>query len=61
MQRINKLAEGGHEGATQLASYFVGQGLGLMNETVSAREVVRQFMEEYLEATDRLRRFVEDD
>ena len=61
MQRINKLAEGGHDGATQLASYFVGQGVGLMNETVSARDVVRQFMEDYLEATDRLRRFVEDD
>lgn len=61
MQRINKLAEGGHDGAKQLASYFVGQGVGLMNETVSARDVVRQFMEDYLEATDRLRGFVEED
>lgn len=61
MQRINKLAEGGHDGTTQIASYFVGQGVGLMNETVSARDVVRQFMEEYLEATDRLRSFVEGD
>jgi hypothetical protein len=42
MQRINKLAEGGHDGATQIASCFVGQGVGLMNETVSARDVVRQ-------------------
>ena len=48
MQRINKLAEGGHDGTTQIASYFVGQGVGLMNETVSARDVVRQFMKEYL-------------
>lgn len=60
MQRINKLAEGGHEGAKQLASYFVGQGVGLMNETVSARDVVRQFMEEYLDATERLQSFVAD-
>lgn len=61
MQRINKLAEGGHDGAKQLASYFVGQGVGLMNETVGARDVVRQFMEDYLAATDRLKRFIADD
>ncbi len=52
--RIGKLAEGGHEGAKALATYFVGQGVGLMNTTVSARQVVYDFMEDFADATERL-------
>ena len=52
--RIAKLAEGGHEGARQLATFFVGQGVGLMNAQQSTKDVVREFMEDFLEATDRL-------
>ena len=54
MARITRLAEGGHEGARDLASYFVGQGVGLMNTAQSAKGVVYQFMEEFLEASERL-------
>jgi len=57
MARITKLAEGGHEGARQLASYFVGQGVGLMNSSVSARTVVYEFMEDFLRASERLNAF----
>lgn len=57
MARITKLAEGGHDGARKLASYFVGQGVGLMNDSVSARTVVYEFMEDFLSATERLNRF----
>lgn len=60
MYRITKLAEGGHEGARQLASYFVGQGVGLMNEALSTRQVVREFMEDFLTATERLNDFIAD-
>ncbi len=45
--RVGQLAEGGHEGAKQLATYFVGQGVGLMNVTTSARQVVYDFMEDF--------------
>lgn len=54
MSKVLKLANGGHEGAKELASYFVGQGVGMMNMTTSTREIVREFMEDYLAAVDRL-------
>ncbi len=54
LRRIGKLAEGGHEGARELTTYWVGQGVGLMNETSSVRTVVREFMEDYLRACERL-------
>ncbi len=54
LARVTKLAEGGHQGARQLATFFVGQGVGLMNDIQDTRTVVREFMEDYLEATERL-------
>ena len=54
MRRIDKLAEGGHVGAQALATYFVGQGVGLMNKVKSAREVVLEFIEDYVAAAERL-------
>lgn len=54
LARITKLAEGGHPGARQLATYFVGQGVGLMNDIQSTRQVVYDFMEDFLAATERL-------
>lgn len=59
MSKVLKLANGGHEGATQLASYFVGQGVGMMNAETSTREIVRTFMEDYLTAVDRLKSSIE--
>lgn len=60
MSRITKLAEGGHEGAKALASYFVGQGVGMMNTSQSARSVVYEFMEDFLNASERLQSFTRD-
>ncbi|MGE0232177.1 MAG: NAD(P)H-dependent flavin oxidoreductase [Flavobacteriaceae bacterium] len=60
MSKVLKLANGGHEGAKQLASYFVGQGVGMMRSPLSTREVVREFMEDYLAAADRLSGSLED-
>ena len=54
LAKITKLAEGGHQGARQLATSFVGQGVGLMNDIQDTRTVVREFMEDYLRATERL-------
>ena len=53
-RKIDKLAEGGHSGAKALASYYVGQGVGLMNSEQSARSVVYDFMEDFANATERL-------
>jgi NAD(P)H-dependent flavin oxidoreductase YrpB (nitropropane dioxygenase family) len=60
MHRIGQLAESGHDGARDLVSYFVGQGVGLMNESMSTRHVVQAFMEDFLEASERLTDFLGD-
>ncbi len=60
LSRVAKLAEGGHSGARNLATYFVGQGVGLMNEIQDTRTVMREFMEDYLLATERLSATLED-
>ncbi|MCT7658485.1 NAD(P)H-dependent flavin oxidoreductase [Mycobacterium deserti] len=54
IRRIDVLAAQGHPGAQALATYFVGQGVGLMNKVKPAREVVREFIEDYLAAAERL-------
>ena len=54
MVKVDKLAAGGHEGAKAIASYFVGQCVGLMNEEQSTRSVVYEFKKDYFEAVERL-------
>ena len=54
LARIAQLAEGGHEGAKQLTTYFVGQAVGLMNQPISARQVVYNFMEDFATAAERM-------
>ena len=55
--KVNKLAEGGHEGAKELSTYWVGQGVGLMNQTISAGDVVQDFKEDFINAHERLSGF----
>ena len=59
-RKINKLASGGHPGAIELASYYVGQGVGLMNQGGSVRSIVQDFMGDYAEACARLGATMED-
>tara|TARA_B110000914_G_C15513500_1_gene472088 strand:- start:828 stop:1964 length:1137 start_codon:yes stop_codon:yes gene_type:complete len=59
LQKVAKLAEGGHEGAKDLATYWVGQGVGLMNQSISASDVVQDFKEDFIGAYERLTNFVE--
>jgi NAD(P)H-dependent flavin oxidoreductase YrpB (nitropropane dioxygenase family) len=60
MSKVLKLANGGHTGARKLASYFVGQGVGMMNSPRSTRETVREFMEDYLAAAEHLAESLRD-
>lgn len=59
LRRIDKLAESGHSGAKQLATYWVGQGVGLMNDPLSTRVVVQNFMEDFASAYEHLQGIVE--
>ena len=54
LRRLDVLAENGNKGAQELATYWVGQGVGLMNKVKPAREVVREMIEDYLDAADRV-------
>ena len=58
LQKVNKLAEGGHAGAQDLSTYWVGQGVGLMNASISASDVVQEFKEDFISAYERLTNFV---
>ena len=54
IHRATKAAEGGNVEARELVTYFVGQGVGLVNEVTSARSVVQSFMQDYADALDTL-------
>ncbi|MEV5571577.1 nitronate monooxygenase family protein [Spirillospora sp. NPDC052269] len=56
MRQITKVAESGNEGARDLANYFVGQCVGLMNTVRPARQVVYDMIEEFADAVERLDR-----
>lgn len=54
LRKIDKLSQSGHQGAKDLATYWVGQGVGLMNQSMSAGQVVQQFKEDFIAAYERL-------
>ncbi|WP_447762804.1 NAD(P)H-dependent flavin oxidoreductase [Sphingopyxis panaciterrae] len=58
LRRVDKLSEGGHEGAKALATYWVGQGVGLMNEAMGAGQVVQEFKTDWIAACERLNGFI---
>jgi NAD(P)H-dependent flavin oxidoreductase YrpB (nitropropane dioxygenase family) len=51
--RIARDARTAGSGAEQLATYFVGQGVGLMDRVKPAREVVEEMVAGYLEVAER--------
>ncbi len=56
--KVERLSEDGHKGAQDLATYWVGQGVGLMNAGQSVRNVVYDFKEDFLNAHERLSKAV---
>ena len=52
--RIEREAAAGNRHAHELVSYFVGQGVGLVEQVRSSRQVVQDFREEFLEAVGSL-------
>jgi NAD(P)H-dependent flavin oxidoreductase YrpB (nitropropane dioxygenase family) len=59
MARVNRAAEGGNAKARELVSYFVGQGVGLVDGVPSCRQVVAGFMTEFAEALEDMARLAE--
>jgi NAD(P)H-dependent flavin oxidoreductase YrpB (nitropropane dioxygenase family) len=60
MRRIDVLAEQGNRGAQELATYWVGQGVGLMNKATTVRDVIYEMAQDYAEAAERLNATVAD-
>jgi NAD(P)H-dependent flavin oxidoreductase YrpB (nitropropane dioxygenase family) len=60
MRRIDVLAEQGNKGAQELATYWVGQGVGLMNKATTVRDVIYEMAQDYAEAAERLADTVAD-
>ena len=58
LSKVDKLSQQGHGGAQALATYWVGQGVGLMNEARPVRAVVQDFQEDFLHAHERLQTFL---
>lgn len=54
LAEVQRQAEAGSQGARDLATYWVGQGVGLMSQPGSAAGVVQDFKLDYLAAVDRL-------
>ncbi|WP_435200323.1 NAD(P)H-dependent flavin oxidoreductase [Qipengyuania sp. 902] len=52
--RIEREAATGNAEARELVSYFVGQGVGLVEQVRSSRQVVQDFREEFLDAVGSL-------
>ncbi len=54
IHRATKSAEGGNAAAVPLVTYFVGQGVGMVEDITSARSVVQSFMEDFADAVETL-------
>ena len=60
LRSVDRAAAAGNPKARELVTYFVGQGVGLIEEVSSAGQVVQRFKEEFLEAVERLDALLED-
>jgi len=59
--RVERAAAAGNADARELVSYFVGQGVGLVEGVRSSRQVVMDFREEFLSAVEGLAGLLETD
>lgn len=59
-QKVEKAVLGGNAAARDLVSYFVGQGVGLVDQVRSAKGVVQDFREEFIEAVSSLNAMLEE-
>ncbi len=60
LRKVRAMAEIGHEGAREVETYYVGQGVGLVESIQSTRNVVYSFKEDFVKAYGRLSDFLED-
>jgi NAD(P)H-dependent flavin oxidoreductase YrpB (nitropropane dioxygenase family) len=59
MARVNRAAEAGNAAARELVSYFVGQGVGLVDSVRTCRTVVDDFRTGFADALEEMQRLSE--
>ncbi|HEX2884976.1 MAG TPA: nitronate monooxygenase, partial [Vineibacter terrae] len=57
---IDRSAAAGNARARELVSYFVGQGVGLVDSVKSAGAVVQEFKEDFAEAVEHMNALLAD-
>ena len=60
LRSADRAAAAGNDKARELVTYFVGQGVGLIDSVRSAGQVVQEFKQEFLEAVEALNALVEE-
>lgn len=60
LRAADRAAEAGNGKARDMVTYFVGQGVGLVDSVRGAGAVVQDFKEEYLEAIERMNSLLAD-
>ncbi len=60
LRAAQRAAENGNTKARELVTYFVGQGVGLVDSVKSSRTVVKEFMEEFAEALGDMQTWTEE-
>jgi NAD(P)H-dependent flavin oxidoreductase YrpB (nitropropane dioxygenase family) len=60
LRAADRAAGAGNEKARELTTYFVGQGVGLIDHIRPAAQVVQDFKAEFAEAVDRMNGLVAD-
>jgi hypothetical protein len=57
---IDRAAAAGNAQARDLVSYFVGQGVGLIDSVKSAGAVVQEFKEDFVDAVEHMNALLEE-
>ncbi|HUZ11527.1 MAG TPA: nitronate monooxygenase [Caulobacteraceae bacterium] len=60
LRSAQRAAEAGNPKARDLVTYFVGQGVGLVDQIRSAGQVVQEFKAEFLEAVEHMNALLEE-
>ena len=60
LRRAEHEASRGNRKAEELVTYYVGQGVGMLDQVKTSRAVVREFMEEFAAAASDMRELTEE-
>ncbi|MGH7735947.1 MAG: nitronate monooxygenase, partial [Gemmatimonadales bacterium] len=60
LRSVERAAAAGNDKAREMVTYFVGQGVGLIDSVRAAGQVVQDFKTEFLDAVERMNGLLEE-